>query len=71
MSIAKAEEVLADYYLYKDAVKEIGVTKPTVWRWIKKGKVEILRVGREILIEKSEVERLRSGQVRGGKSSAT
>ena len=52
-------QVLRDYYTYAEAAQVIGITKVTLWRWIKAGKIPIHRLGREVLIEKKVVDRLR------------
>lgn len=52
-------ELLATYYLLGDGAKALGVARTTLWRWIKSGKLHAYRVGREVLIEKAELEKLR------------
>ena len=49
----------SELYTYAEAEKALGVSKGTLWRWIKKGKVKGYRLGREVLIEKAVVEPLR------------
>ncbi|MCJ7655009.1 MAG: excisionase family DNA-binding protein, partial [Dehalococcoidia bacterium] len=39
--------------------KQLNVNRITIWRWIKEGRFDIQRVGREVLIPKWEVELLR------------
>jgi len=51
----KTEELLS----LSDAAKELHVTRMTLYRWIKKGKVETVTFGGYRAIHKSEVERLR------------
>ncbi|MFH1560014.1 MAG: excisionase family DNA-binding protein [Chloroflexota bacterium] len=48
-----------NYFTLGMAAKEIGVHKVTLWRWIRDGKLETYRVGREVLIGKDTVERLK------------
>ena len=55
-AIAKVKE---DFYTLAQAAMAVNVNPATVWRWIKIGKIEAHRIGREVLIEKSEVEKLR------------
>ncbi len=50
---------LSAYALLGDAAKETGVHRSTLWRWIRAGKLHSLKMGREVLIEKAELERLR------------
>ena len=57
MSISLSQ-VIADYYMLGDAAQKLGVNKVTIWRWIKAGKLQSHRIGREVLIEKAEVDRL-------------
>jgi len=48
-----------DCYTLTDAASELGVAGVTVWRWVRDGKLKAHRIGRTVLIEKSEIERLR------------
>jgi len=50
------EQILGDFYTLGDAAKMIGVSRVTLWRWIKSGRLKVVRVGREVLIEKRLVE---------------
>ncbi len=52
-------EILNDYYTHKQAAEALGVTKKTLWKWIRSGKLEGHRIAREVLIEKAEVNRLK------------
>ena len=52
-------EILEFFYTQGEAAKVLGVTPVTVWRWIKEGRLDIQRVGREVLIPKWEVELLK------------
>ncbi len=47
------------YLLQAEAVEKIGVSRPTFAKWIRLGKVEAHRVGREVRIMKVEIARLR------------
>jgi len=53
-------ELLHHLVTLTDAAQEIGVSKVTLWRWAKAGKVETYRIGREVLFEKAVVERLKA-----------
>jgi excisionase family DNA binding protein len=44
------------YYTISQAAKELGVTRQSVSRWIREGKLHGERIGRETLIKKDEVE---------------
>jgi excisionase family DNA binding protein len=51
---------IVDFFYTEDqAAKQLNVNRITIWRWIKEGKFDIQRVGREVLIPKWEVELLR------------
>jgi len=56
------EQIASDFYTYGQAMKVLGVSKRTMWKWVKAGKLAVHRVGREVLIEKTEVERLKAGR---------
>jgi len=60
--------MLADnYFTVTQASNYLMVTRQTIHRWIKDGQFNTERVGRECLIAKSEIERLRCptcGQLR-------
>lgn len=43
------------YFTVAEAAKELGVTRQTISRWIKGGKIAADRVGRVALIEKKEL----------------
>lgn len=51
---------LTDFFYTEGQTAHIlGVNRLTVYRWIKSGKFDIQRVGREVLIPKWEVEFLK------------
>ena len=45
-----------EYYTIAEACKELGVTRQTIYRWIKLGTLTVEKIGRETLIEKEQVE---------------
>jgi len=51
----------------KEAAERLGVSHWAVRRWIKSGKLRAVRLGRRVLIEPAELERL----VEQGKTGAT
>ena len=59
MSTSSLVEVLGKYYMLGEAAKITGRGRTTLWRWIRDGKLQSYRIGREVLIEKAEVEKLR------------
>ena len=59
MSIAIIQ-VQADFYTHKQATLVLGVTRKTLWRWIRDGKIQGHNLGREVFIEKAEVERIKA-----------
>lgn len=52
-------KVKKEYYLLDEAAKELQHSPVTLWRWIKSGKLRAEYLGRNVLIAKSDVERLR------------
>lgn len=59
MSTSVVEQVKSEYFTKAQAARELRITQVTLWRWIKNGKIEAHRLGREVLIEKQIVERIR------------
>jgi len=48
---------LADFFLTaSQAAKKLGVTRVTIWRWGKEGRINGQHIGREMLIPKWEVD---------------
>ena len=43
----------------KQAAQYLGVSEVTIWHWVKADKLHAYRIGREVLIEKTELEKLR------------
>ncbi|OGL74605.1 hypothetical protein A3C96_02135 [Candidatus Uhrbacteria bacterium RIFCSPHIGHO2_02_FULL_60_10] len=46
------------FYSTSELAKKIGVTRTTVFRWIKEGKLKAERVGRNYIIPEDELERI-------------
>ncbi|MFC1901726.1 helix-turn-helix domain-containing protein [Chloroflexota bacterium] len=51
--------ILDYFYTESQVAKLLNVNRITIWRWIKDGKFNIQRVGREVLIPKWEVDILK------------
>ena len=51
-------KILDFFYTEQQAAEKLGLNRITIWRWIKGGKLDIQRVGREVLIPKWEVDLL-------------
>jgi excisionase family DNA binding protein len=48
---------IADFFYTEGQASELlSVNRITIWRWIKSGKFNIQRIGREVLIPKWEVD---------------
>lgn len=56
---SRVEEILNDHYTLADAALAADVSPVTIWRWLKAGRLQGHRIGREVLIEKAPVEALR------------
>lgn len=56
-------KIIDFFYTQGETATELHVTTVTIWRWIKEGKFEIQRVGREVLIPKWEVELLKTATI--------
>lgn len=56
-------EILDYFYTEKQAAELLNVNRITIWRWIKEGRFNIQRVGREILIPKWEIDLVREKDV--------
>lgn len=59
------DQVAKDFLTLGQAARTIGVTRVTLWRWMKAGKIEGYRLGREVFIEKMAVEKLKRSRARG------
>lgn len=58
-----------DFYTTKSAAKELGISRMTLWRWVKAGKVIPIKYNNQRLFHISELERLRRKQQVSGKVS--
>ena len=47
-----------EIYSAADAAREIGIGYATLYRWIKKGKIIVVKLAGRTLVPKTEVERL-------------
>jgi excisionase family DNA binding protein len=54
------------YYTISQAAKHVGVTRQTISRWIKEGRLHGERIGRETLIDKEEVNKHRFSWIASG-----
>lgn len=59
MSSTLLDQIEKEYYTLGQAARELQHSPVTVWRWIRAGKLEAHRIGREVLIEREVVERLK------------
>ena len=50
-------------YRTGEAAKRLGVTRMTVLRWIRAGKIRAYKIGREYRIPESEIKRILEGKV--------
>ncbi len=51
--------MLVDEYATKaEAARLLGVDRLTIYRWIKSGKLKAERIGREVLIRRSDLSRM-------------
>ena len=53
----------------KETADLFGVTKRTVFRWIKSGKMKSVKIGRTVRIKESEIERVIKEGERYGKGA--
>jgi len=54
---------LAEYFLTaSQAALRLGVARITIWRWIKEGRFNVQRIGREAFIPKWEVELIKEAK---------
>ena len=55
-------DAVADAYGTEEAAKLLGKGVATIWRWIRSGKVLVVRIVGRTLIPKKEIERLQREQ---------
>lgn len=54
---------ISDYfYTVNQATKVLNINRITIWRWSKKNKLDIERVGREVLIPKWQIELIKQSR---------
>ena len=54
---------ISDYFYTKgEVVKELGVNRITIWRWIKSGRLNIQRIGNVVFISKWEIELIKGSK---------
>jgi excisionase family DNA binding protein len=58
-------EILDFFYTESQAARILDLNRLTVCRWIKEGKFNIQRVGREVLIPKWEVDLIQTTRTKG------
>jgi len=51
--------LLDDYVTLGQAVQVCGVSRTTMWKWVRAGKMPVIRVGREVLIEKGVLDEIK------------
>ncbi len=51
-------DAVADAYGPEEAAKLLGKGEATIWRWIRCGKILVVRIGGRTLIPEREIERL-------------
>ncbi len=56
-------DAVADAYGPEEAAKLLGKGEATIWRWIRSGKMLVVRIGGRTLIPEREVERLQKGDL--------
>ena len=49
--------------LYPDVARILGVGRSTVYNAVKSGEIRVIRIGRRILVPKSEIKRLLEGHI--------
>lgn len=49
-------KIMDYFYTEQEAAGKLGVTRITIWRWIKNGKFDIQKIGGVVLIPKWEVD---------------
>ena len=53
-------EILDGYLLLHQVAEELGVSRMTLWRWVKLGRLPVYRIGREVLVAKHVVAEIKA-----------
>ena len=53
-------EIADFFYTERETAEVLSVNRITVWRWIKQGRFDVQRVGREVLIPKRQVQLIKT-----------
>ena len=51
----KLEKELENYYTQDEAAQAKGVSRVTIWKWIKQKKLPVVKVGATVLIRKDDL----------------
>ena len=57
---------LEGYYTQREVSTVTGLSRQGIWKWVRDGKIEAERVGREVLIRKVDVQRVMAQRERIG-----
>ena len=60
----KVDTNIPNIYSTIEATKLLGIGYATLFRWIKSGKIQVIKMNNRTLITKREIERLRGSAVR-------
>ena len=52
-------QVRQEYYRFTEVCQVLGISKMTLWRWVKAGKIKAYPIGQEVLFEKKVIDALR------------
>ena len=55
-----------EFYKPSELARFLGVSKMTIYRYIKKGEIKVARLGKTILIPKQEFEKWKALEVKNG-----
>jgi len=61
MAKLKVDTEIEDVLSTEDAAKQLGIGYATLYRWLKAGKINAVRIGGRTLIPTSEIGRLKHG----------
>ena len=50
--------VREEYYTLAEVLEIVGVTRMSVWKWRRSGRLKTYPLGRETLIKKADIERI-------------